>query len=147
MKSKEIFSSEQMESLSKGKEQEKSFIPRARLVLLREIIKRLKEIKGDVPLERDETRQHVETYIEERYNRSKTWQMNLAVRREALMDLLELLYSRPKRDETPEEAKAKLQAIQERVASCPPESVDDLIGVYLRIKNREEDTQKKQGSV
>jgi len=140
MKRKEIFSEEQLDSKSRGNEQQISFVSRARIILLKEIIKRLKEIRDDVPLAEGEARKYIETYINERYNRSKIWQTNLAIRREGLNDLLNAMYSKPNLNETPEETEDKLSKIQERLSGCPPETFQEMIGVYLRMKDKQEDT-------
>lgn len=135
MKSKEIFSQEMLDNRSKLTPEAKQEISPSRILILKEIIKRLQNINSEKPLTIDEIRQEIISYFKERYNRSDVWKTNLAIREEGIKDFLNLLYKFPTDNtEKLKDLQTKLDEIEQKLETYPPENLPDLIGVYQRMK-------------
>ena len=135
MKREEFFAIGQLDSFSRGNEKKVSYLTRARMILLREIIKRLNEIKSNA-LKKDDIRNFIESDFQSKTKRSELRQINRAIRNEGLRDILGKLYANLSGKETNEQRKNKLLNIENKLASCPEENFSDLIGAYLRIKRK-----------
>lgn len=137
MKREEYFAIGQLDSFSRGNEKDVSYLTRARMILLREIIKRKNEIRGaNYPIKKDEIRAFIESGFKAKTKRSEQRQINRAIRNEGLRDIFDELYANLNGKETDEQRKNKLLYIETKLASCPEENISDLIGAYLRIKRK-----------
>ena len=124
-----------LESMTRGNEDEISRVPKSRIILLREFLKRFKETRKTAHLKKGEARRHVNSYIRRRY-RKKSWQINFAIRRASLESLLAELFSMPIEGERQQDLSERLSGIAHRLDQCPPESWQEILGVYLRMKRR-----------
>ena len=137
MRKKDLFAIEQLDLFSNGMERERRLIPRARYILLREIAQRLREMGGT------DLRLHVESFLKANY-RKEVVQVNVAIRLEGLKGLLELLFQFPIDEEKPEELAARLKAIEARLKSCPTYTLNDYVGVYLRMKAKKAQSRQRE---